>query len=404
MAEKFNILLVDDDEVDRMAVCRALAGTDLAAQVTEVTCAAGAVEQLQGNANIPYDCVFLDYRLPDQDGLSLICQLRASGTTIPLIVLTGQGDEQIAVDLMKAGASDYLVKTRVSPQNLTLMLRNAVRLYNAEQREAKAQAELHQTNLLLTRQNQELEQQRQQIEDQNLKLIEAYRVKSEFLATMSHELRTPLNAIMGFSQILDSQTKGSLNAYQIEMVKRIFTNGKNLLDLVNDILDLSKLEAQRLTLDANPVDLHNLVVTTVSDLQSLADDKAITLKTYLNLDDPVVIHDEHRLRQVLVNLVSNAIKFTDQGTVSIMVVEPRPGWFSLRVEDTGIGIAADQLLYIFEAFRQIDQSIRRRNSGTGLGLAIIHSLVTLMGGQIVVKSQPGEGSLFLVDLPRQIND
>ncbi|WP_035993007.1 hybrid sensor histidine kinase/response regulator [Leptolyngbya sp. KIOST-1] len=399
MGRALEILLVDDDAVDRMAICRALSRADLAVQVTEVNNAQEAIDCLNSAA---YDCVFLDYRLPEQDGLSLIRQWRSEGVTIPLVVLTGQGDEQIAVDLMKAGASDYLIKTRVSPDRLALLLRNALRVYEAEQREALALAQLQQTNMLLTRQNQELEDQRRYIEDQNLKLIEAYRVKSEFLATMSHELRTPLNAILGFSQILDSQSKGPLTSHQAEMVRRIFTNGKNLLSLVNDILDLSKLEAQRLTLIPSAVDLHRLVEATLSDLRSLADGKTLTLERDLNLSDPVVINDEHRLRQVLTNLVSNAIKFTDRGQVSVRVTDDGASHISLVVEDTGIGIAREQLPHIFEAFRQVDQTIRRQRPGTGLGLAIVHSLVTVMGGTIAVNSLPGQGATFTVTLPRQI--
>jgi signal transduction histidine kinase len=395
------LLLVDDDAVDRIAICRALAKADLEVQVTEVTSAEEAIAHLSAHA---YDCVFLDYRLPEQDGLSLIQQWRAEGVTIPLVVLTGQGDEQIAVDLMKAGASDYLIKTLVSPDRLALLLRNALRVYKAEQREARALAQLQQTNALLTQKNEELERQRYFIEDQNLKLLEAYRVKSEFLATMSHELRTPLNAILGFSQILDSQSKGPLTDHQAEMVKRIFTNGKNLLNLVNDILDLSKLEAQRLTLTLTSVNLHWLVESTLSDLRSLADAKALTLDSSLELSDPVMVNDEHRLRQVLTNLVSNAIKFTDRGRVHVTLSEVEPDSIALTVADTGIGIAAEQLPHIFEAFRQVDQTIRRPRPGTGLGLAIVHSLVTVMGGTIAVSSQPGQGTTFVITLPRQIPD
>ncbi|WOD39434.1 ATP-binding protein [Nodosilinea sp. E11] len=399
MGKALELLLVDDDAVDRMAICRALDRADLAVQVTEVTSAAQAIAHL---GSYRYDCVFLDYRLPEQDGLSLIRQWRAEGVTIPLVVLTGQGDEQIAVDLMKAGASDYLVKTRVSPDRLALLLRNALRVYAAEQREAKAQAQLQQTNLLLTQQNEALENQRRYIEDQNLKLLEAYRVKSEFLATMSHELRTPLNAILGFSQILDSQSKGPLTSHQGEMVKRIFTNGKNLLNLVNDILDLSKLEAQRLSLIPITVDVHQLVQATLSDLRSLAEGKTITLESTLALENPLVINDEHRLRQVLTNLVSNAIKFTDCGRVHITVADAKVDHITLTVTDTGIGIVPEQLPHIFEAFRQVDQTIRRQRPGTGLGLAIVHSLVTIMGGTIAVTSQIGQGTTFVVTLPRQL--
>jgi signal transduction histidine kinase len=399
MGRALELLLVDDDAVDRMAICRALERADLAVQVTEVTNAEDAIDNLKDYA---YDCVFLDYRLPEQDGLSLIRQWRSEGVTIPLVVLTGQGDEQIAVDLMKAGASDYLVKTRISPDRLALLLRNALRVSAAEEREASALAQLKLTNALLIEQNEELERQRHYIEDQNLKLLAAYRVKSEFLATMSHELRTPLNAILGFSQILDSQSKGPLTQHQAEMVKRIFTNGKNLLNLVNDILDLSKLEAHRLTLTPTVVDLDQLVQTTLLDLQSLADGKDLALGSTLNLQDPIVTNDEHRLRQVLTNLVSNAIKFTERGRVHVTLTEPDPRRVVLTIDDTGIGIPPKQLPHIFEAFRQVDQTIRRQRPGTGLGLAIVHSLVTIMGGTIDVDSQPGQGTTFTVSLPRQI--
>jgi signal transduction histidine kinase len=399
MARELCILLVDDDEVDRMAVRRALRNSELAVKITEVTNSKDTREQLLARS---YDCVLLDFRLPEQNGLSLVRQLRQSGVGIPIIVLTGQGDEQIAVDLMKAGASDYMVKTRVSADSLTHLLRNAIRVYRAEQREAAARDALRRTNELLREQNRELERQRQQIQDQNLKLLEAYRVKSEFLATVSHELRTPLNAIMGFSQILGSQSKGQLNDYQKEMVQRIFTNGKNLLNLVNDILDLSRLEAKRLTLNPVPFNLHNLVQATLSELRPLADEKSLTVTVSFDMDNSTIINDEHRLRQILVNLLSNAIKFTDNGTIELKVSAPHPDRIAIAVTDTGVGIAPDALPHIFESFRQIDQTLRRQRPGTGLGLAIVHSLVEMMGGTITVQSEVGRGSTFHFEFPRGI--
>lgn len=143
----------------------------------------------------------------------------------------------------------------------------------------------------------------------------------------------------------------------------------------------------------------------LSDLQSLAEGKALTLEHDLALVNPLVHHDEHRLRQVLTNLISNAVKFSDRGYVRVSATEAgpeRPDHIILTVADTGIGIAADHLTHVFEAFRQVDQTLRRRRPGTGLGLAIVHSLVTIMGGTIAVESQLGQGSVFIVTLPRQI--
>jgi signal transduction histidine kinase len=399
MAKDLCVLLVDDDEVDRMAVRRALRNSELAVEITEATTPKCARNLMQSKA---FDCVLLDFRLPEQNGLSLVRQLRQAGVGIPIIVLTGQGDEQIAVDLMKAGASDYMVKTRVSADSLTQLLRNAIRVYRAEQREAAARDALRRTNELLREQNRELERQRQKIQDQNLKLLEAYRIKSEFLATVSHELRTPLNAIMGFSQILVSQSKGKLNDYQQEMVQRIFTNGKNLLTLVNDILDLSRLEAKRLNLSTKPFSLQHLAQMTLSELQPLADEKSLQVSIHFDLDDATVVNDEHRLRQILINLLSNAIKFTDEGQVDLKVTALGEDRIIMSVADTGVGIAPDALPHIFESFRQIDQTLRRQYPGTGLGLAIVHSLVGMMGGTITVESELGHGSTFYVDLPRQV--
>jgi len=401
MARDLRVLLVDDDEVDRMAVCRALKSSELAVDITETTTPKQARTLLLSQS---FDCILLDFRLPEQSGLSLVNQLRQAGVDIPIVVLTGQGDEQIAVDLMKAGASDYMVKTRVSADSLTQLLRNAIRVYRAEQREAAARDALRRTNELLREQNRELERQRQHIQDQNLKLLEAYRVKSEFLATVSHELRTPLNAIMGFSQVLESQSKGPLNEYQQEMVQRIFTNGKNLLALVNDILDLSRLEANRLTLNPITFNLKSLVQTTRSELQPLADEKSLTVAVDVALDDAFIVNDEHRLRQILINLLSNAIKFTDEGRVDLKVTPAASDRVRISISDTGIGIASDDLPHIFELFRQIDQSLRRQRSGTGLGLAIVHSLVAMMGGTITVDSELGHGSTFTLELPRTLVD
>lgn len=394
-----NVLIIDDDDVDRMAVRRTLAKAGIEATIAEARTATIAKQCLQQQS---FDCVFLDYRLPDQDGLSLVRELREASVNIPLIVLTGQGDEQVAVELMKAGASDYLTKSRLSPDTLTWLVRNALRVYKAEQQAAAAHQQLQKTNLLLREKNRVLEAQQQHIERQNLQLLEANRLKSEFLATMSHELRTPLHAIMGFSQILDSQSKGILTPSQAEMVKRILANGKSLLVLVDDILDLSKMEAHRLVLDPKVLNLKHLVMAAVDNLKSLAVEKALSLEIQWNLADPTVYNDEQRLRQVLVNLISNAIKFTDTGWVQIQVEAGSADQIIMSVQDTGIGIPPDQLPMIFESFRQVDQTISRRHSGTGLGLAITQSLVTLMGGTVTATSQVNQGSTFQVTLPRHV--
>lgn len=392
------ILIVDDDLADRMLIRRVLKSTNLdVSDIREADCGEAAIADL---ANHPYDCVFLDYRLPDLDGLQLIQKLRHEGFTLPLIVLTGQGDQEIAVELMKAGASDYVVKSRLNGDLIAQCIRSALRIYEAEEAVRQAQKEIQLTNALLLQQNQALEEHRRQIQRQNVEVVRASRLKSEFLATMSHELRTPLNAIIGFSQLLLRRREEIWTDQQSEMVNRINSNANNLLTLLNEILDFSKLDARRLELRPEPVNLEILAKDTIAEMQSLAEQKSLPLDLEIQLDQPIITNDPARLRQVLTNLISNAIKFTDQGRVKLSVSEVEPDQLLIAVADTGRGMAQDELNYIFEAFRQVDQSYTRKHTGTGLGLAIVDAIVALMGGTISVESAPGQGTTFYVCLPR----
>jgi signal transduction histidine kinase len=186
------------------------------------------------------------------------------------------------------------------------------------------------------------------------------------------------------------------------MVERILNNGKNLLALINDILDLSKIEAGRLSLKLEEFDLSDLILTTIAELCPLADQKHLALQFDPRLDNPKVVNDSTRLRQVLVNLLSNAIKFTESGSVEVRAWELSPSRVAIAVKDTGIGIAESDIDQIFEEFRQVDQTTTRKYPGTGLGLAITKSLVQMMKGTITVESKLGEGSTFRVELARQV--
>ncbi|NEP12320.1 MAG: GAF domain-containing protein [Symploca sp. SIO2C1] len=267
---------------------------------------------------------------------------------------------------------------------------------------AQQNQELESQRQQVLRQNQELENQRQQVLLQNLQLLEAARLKSQFLATMSHELRTPMNAVIGFSQLLLRQRQSSLAPQQVDMVERILNNGKNLLTLINEILDLSKIEAGRLELKLETFNLVKLLRATLGELRSLADQKHLELDIQADLQNPNVSNDSVRLRQILVNLLSNAIKFTECGKVQVKVKEISSDRLVIIVKDTGIGIAQNDLEHIFEEFRQIDQTTTRKYSGTGLGLAITESLVQLMNGKITVESEIGQGSTFHIELPREV--
>ena len=415
--EQFSILLVDDDEVDRLTVRRALRKAGVSAKLAEAENGAEAIDWLKNNlANFSQvrlsgsstksriqarlDLILLDYRLPDIDGLQLIADIKTLDLNLPLIVLTGQGDEKIAVEIMKAGAADYLAKSAIEPGSLAKSIGNAIRIHQAEQAVKLANKRLRATNELLIEKNQELERQQQQIKLQNIQLQKAYTLKSEFLATMSHELRTPMNAIMGFSQLLLRQYPDPLSSQQQNLVQRIFNNSKSLLDMINEMLDFSKIEAGKLKPTPQRLNLSDLVNLTIDELRSLAVQKQLQLTTHIELKDPILFQDYNFIKRILVNLLSNAIKFTEAGEINVKVWE-KNGEIAISVSDTGMGIATEDYDKIFEAFRQADQSFTRHHSGTGLGLAITKSLVKMSRGKISLQSELDRGSTFTIEIPRR---
>jgi signal transduction histidine kinase/DNA-binding response OmpR family regulator/CHASE3 domain sensor protein len=274
------------------------------------------------------------------------------------------------------------------------------------------QAELEATNTQLAeqahaldRKNEALNEAQAALQERADELQRASRYKSEFLANMSHELRTPLNSSLILAKLLSENRDGNLNEEQLKFAQTIYGAGNDLLNLINDILDLSKVEAGRLELQPQFVSVHRLVEALQRTFTPLADDKRLAFEAHVRADAPVsMVTDNQRVEQILKNLLSNAIKFTEAGTVSISV-EPRPeDRVAFVVKDSGIGIPAGQQDIIFEAFRQADGTINRRYGGTGLGLSISRELARLLGGTIGVESAAGQGSTFTLTLPARWTD
>jgi signal transduction histidine kinase/CheY-like chemotaxis protein len=249
----------------------------------------------------------------------------------------------------------------------------------------------------------------QRLRDQADQLILANRYKSEFLANMSHELRTPLNSILILSDQLRLNSAGNLTEKQAKHADIVHRAGSDLLQLINDVLDLAKVESGRMQLKLEPLAMQDILVELDASLRPMAEIKGLRLHTQLEAGVPRIIHtDRIRLQQILRNLLSNALKFTEHGEVSLTVscalgeAEDEHEWLNFSVRDSGIGIAAEQHEQIFQAFQQIDGSTSRRFGGTGLGLAITRQLVLAMDGEISLQSAPGEGSCFSVRLPVRV--
>lgn len=292
--------------------------------------------------------------------------------------------------------------------------------------QAQAQLEMQQTaleesNAELEQQHAHLEEQKKQLETANRNLREAKliadqkareletasRYKSEFLANMSHELRTPLNSILLLGQMLQRNKAGNLTSDQLDSARMIQAAGEDLLNLINDVLDLSRVEAGKLELVRDEVLVSSLQKNIERSFQSLAQSKGIGLHCLATDSCPeVIVSDPQRVEQIVKNFVSNAIKFTEEGAVTVRLKaagRDHPGYaLAIEVQDTGIGIPKDKFEVIFEAFRQVDGSIGRRYGGTGLGLSISRDLCGLLQGQILVQSEEGVGSTFTLLLPKEL--
>jgi signal transduction histidine kinase len=263
-------------------------------------------------------------------------------------------------------------------------------------------AELAQTKSILAVMEEELAETRYKLYKAQKEVEEMDRVKSEFIATVSHELRTPLNSIIGFAKLLLNQNIGPLNELQHTDLSIIYSSALHLQDLVNDILDLSKIDAGKIRLDKNWVTIEEIIVGVMPSTMLLIEDKPIELKEDLEPKLPQVYVDRGRIRQIVLNLLSNAAKFTDSGSIYLRIYQIQKDeqtYICFSVTDTGIGVAAEDADKVFEAFRQIDSSMGRRAEGTGLGLPISKRLARLHGGELWFESTLGRGSTFYFTIP-----
>jgi PAS domain S-box-containing protein len=507
MHERFTVLLIDDDDIDLMAFERILKKTGFNYQLDSFGSAEEALLGLAGKANT-YDCIFLDYQLPGTDGLALLKKIRESGIATPIVINTSQGDENIAVAMMKSGAFDYFPKSDITPTKLMQVLQSAREIMRVVKQKLEIEKELREqenfvrmltqnspniiavidieknkpvyfnrslypdlgykdseivdfdafcedslihpddlerinrdsvklkwlskgevieTEYRLKRadgqwhwfMNRDTEFRRgssgfvrqvlrtiidiHQRKNSELELLEAKQAaenasvaKALFLSNMSHEIRTPMNAIVGLTDLLLQE---KVEGQMLENLNSIKQSADNLLVIINDILDFSKIEAGKLVFESIDFSVRNIVAHLLRTLDYKFREKGIGFQAVIDPNLPeVMIGDPFRLNQILINLVGNALKFTNQGQVQILVtlLKGVAGELKVRfaIQDSGIGIPQSRLNTIFEQFNQGGADVARHYGGTGLGLAITKQLIDLQNGEMFVESVEGEGSVF----------
>ncbi|MCA9904484.1 MAG: GAF domain-containing protein, partial [Anaerolineae bacterium] len=311
-----------------------------------------------------------------------------------LRTMMGEGEESLAtLRIYRKDGTEFWDELSLSP------IRNAqgeVTHYVGGHTDITERKDLEAQRELMLRQ---VEEQAQRDRETAERLLDVDRLKSQFLANMSHELRTPLNSIIGYSEILLDGDDGELNEDALEDVETIHQSGRHLLSIINEILDLAKIESGQLTLDRRAVDLNAVVAEVVNTAQVLVKGKSVELKAVEESPTDNVYADVIRLRQIITNLVSNAVKFTEQGSVTVAFGAADNFSAYVEVRDTGIGMKKEDLEVIFQQFQQVDGSATRRAGGTGLGLTITRHLVDLHEGMVTVDSEQGVGSTFRVVLP-----
>jgi signal transduction histidine kinase len=393
---EYRLLIVDDDAVDRRLYCKSLtqSGPDTC-QIQQAVNGAAGLAALRANQ---FDCLLLDFNLPDMTGLKFLTAAAVDGELPCAVVLvTGQGNEAIAVEAMKRGVQDYLVKDQVNESSLWRALTQAVIQAELKRRLALLLRDLTASNLALEQEVATRKSGEAELRAAKDAAELGSQAKTRFVAMVTHELRTPLNGILGYAQLL--RIEGGLSSRQDAHVRAMMQAGQHLLEMIERVLDFASIETERMELHPAEVSVRNLAEGCIAFVSPMATERALSLRVAYSHDAPhQIVADPARLRQVLLNLLGNAVKYTDAGGVELrLLAGTTPGGLRVEIADTGRGIDEASRDRLFQEFERLDAATSVE--GTGLGLAIAARIVRLMGGMINYVPNPNGGSVFWFELP-----
>jgi len=387
------LLAIDDDPDNRAFLTKAVSKQGF--EVVTAPNATQARRQLDGRRPA---LIFLDVQMPEESGLSLLPQMLRDFPESVVVMMTAYGSEQVAAEALRGGADDYIAKPIDLHRLRELLERNLEKQRLRAERQSLV-ARLKDSNRYLMRQHAALRQADEEILQVNRQLEQSSRYKSEFLANMSHELRTPLNAIMGFSEILLDVTMNLTSGERTEFLRNIHSSGQHLLGLINDILDLAKIEAGKMDLHAEDMPVTQALQEVTAILEPMARQQGLQLTTVGLGDVAVIKADRSKFKQVLYNLLSNAVKFTPDGGRVRVRVRSSAGSVAFVFEDNGVGIPKEALKKLGRPFEQVESLLTKTHQGSGLGLAIAKSLAELHGGAMRIRSIEGMGTTVIVRFP-----
>ena len=397
--QKLYTILIVDDNPNNLFTLRALLETSLNAEVIEAQSGFDALERVSES---PIDLILLDIQMPDLNGFDVarLIRNRPKFANIPIIFLTAvYKSEDFKQQGFESGAIDYLTK----PIDDTILITRVKAYLRVIEAERESNRRLSALNARLQAEIDARKRAEAVLEDLNRQLQDASRHKTDYLSSMSHELRTPLNALIGYLSLAVNDLQREVAEEKLQNLTKANQTARVILQLINDVLDFAKIEAGKMDTLIEEVDLVEILEDVAITAEGLLLNKPVELKTEIDADLPSVQSDYTKIKQMLNNLLGNAIKFTTQGSVTLRARLERNPASAVRIEvqDTGMGIPQEKLGSVFESFKQVDSSINKKFGGTGLGLTITKQFCDMLGIEIGVNSELGRGSTFWLRIPAE---